>query len=989
MRVFPYLLARIGGGSYEHLTQVDYRELSTRTACLITRRNEKQRLKEQLCAHLFECIKNLPDQKIQNQVQNLRRDIFNQRPVKPQVLATAKPHLPAVLTSEVDEYLVFAAELQAETERAAAIYEQFLYTGRRHLQQLAHDENLQKGLVLSSQSLLNALKDYARQDPDSFRKKEFQTEQSLLKYITRMYTKTSPFSTFNNLALGTLGSLPGKAIQIDANPDTENSVVGHIRLNNNLFKYLKDLFTASKEIYPHLLLRANPTIAQEQDQYVYLTNHNNVDAFQRIPASPVLGLVLQLVQANPAGIRFGALAEEICEYVDAPAENIQSYLRQLTGYGFLEFDLGVSGTDPDWDLKLLDQLAYLAQQQVSHMAALTETLQYIRQQSSQYAQATVPERQRILNEVYQRFRNICMKLHEAAGLPEIERKTPEELQAEWLNSQKEAAHQQKENGRQAGETVLVVEKVGPAKSKEVIFEHKSSTYFSFKPEQLFYEDSIREAAVQVDAEKLSQLVQNLFGLLQEMRPFRGMADEQELMFSYFKKKYGAGSRVNLLQFYEDFYREIKKPEAEWLAKKQQALTGKDNNLLQTNPDEGVDNSAQAELNKELNPGLLTSEQLSQSGQKNKAWFQKMVAALPEISSEGINQVDLSLDFIRQVNQTPFIPAPESVGANSYGAFVQLYQEQDETGEWQLKGVLNASLAGYGKMLSRFLYILPKEVTQTVRGWNSALQPQNSLFIENGDASYFNANLHPPLMPAEIRIPGGHNSLPVAQQFPVSDFEVRVDEPAGEIQLFHKETGQRSYVFDLGFQGHSGRSQLFQLLDKFTRAEYLFSYPVVSAVNAAVEPNTVNINTEAANPEPQLIIRPRIVYQNQLVLQRKGWYVPKELIPKRQPDMSDWSYFLAINEWRQSHGIADEVYVTISQNRQQTGIDPELTKKLGRDDYKPQYINFNNPLLAHLFEKLLTKVPHTLKIEEMLPYSPDLLKINNQRFVTEFVVQWYN
>ena len=71
------------------------------------------------------------------------------------------------------------------------------------------------------------------------------------------------------------------------------------------------------------------------------------------------------------------------------------------------------------------------------------------------------------------------------------------------------------------------------------------------------------------------------------------------------------------------------------------------------------------------------------------------------------------------------------------------------------------------------------------------------------------------------------------------------------------------------------------------------------------------------------------------------------------------------------------------------IDPEQMKKLGRDDYKPQYISFRNPFLVKLFEKSLIKVPETLKLEEMLPASNQLVQIVNSRYVTEFVVQWYD
>jgi hypothetical protein len=367
------------------------------------------------------------------------------------------------------------------------------------------------------------------------------------------------------------------------------------------------------------------------------------------------------------------------------------------------------------------------------------------------------------------------------------------------------------------------------------------------------------------------------------------------------------------------------------------------------------------------------------------------AALRDRANGSADQVNVPLNLLQQLSEAlPEGTKPQTL-PGSYGAFVQLYQEYDEHGTCQLMGVLNATVPGHGKMLSRFLHIFPGEVTQSVRDWNRALQDEQSLFMENADASYFNANLHPSLLPYEVRMPGSHNSLPVEKQLPITDFEVLMDAASGEIRLLHKPTAKRACVFDLGFQGHGGRSQLFQLLDKFTGAEYLFVHPLVSAVNAASETKTELLAAHtAANSlgTRQIIVRPRIVYENKLVLQRKGWFVPREIIPQRQPGMSDWSYYAALNQWRKAQGIADEVFVTISPDRHQVDAEPERMKKLGRDDYKPQYIHFDDPLLVNLFEKLMAKVPITLKIVEMLPNSRQLLPINGQPFVTEFVVQWY-
>ncbi|MDO1446723.1 lantibiotic dehydratase [Rhodocytophaga aerolata] len=977
MQVFPYILTRIGGGSLKNLTQVNTSQLLGCLEKLQALQEQKELAKQALCDTLLTYNKTLADSKAQNHIQNVRRDIFNNRPLKPAAIWQARQHLPASLAATLDSYLALVAGIQQAEENAGSVYQQVCTTIRLHLQQLATDENLQKGLVLSSQPLLQALTQYVQKNPGEFKKKEFQTEQSLLKYLTRMYTKTSPFSTFTSLAVSTLSQSASRAIQVGYSEGRSGQVVGHIRVNNQLFRYLKDLFAASREIYVHLRLRPNPTIAREAGQLVYLTNHQNVEAFQRIPNNAVLGLVLELMQQQPAGIRFSALVEQVCDYVDASEKAIEQYIRQLIGYGFVEFDLGVSGTDPDWDTKLIAELSYLQQQKVAYIDELLYALQEVRRLAGEYAFAAADKRQHLLSEAFKQFRGICMKLHEAAGLPEMERKTLEELQQALYLKRQEAEKLNKLPALEKQPSLLVAERepVAQTSSEEIAFEHKSSTFFHFKAEQLFYEDATRELTIEYKAGTVKKFISALADLLQQLRLFQGMTDEREQMKQYFLQKYGAGNRISLLTFYEDFYRDIKRPEAQNQLQKRKE-TQKNTHLAE-----------ESSIPEKANPPTASTDKEDIPRQAQlKQWMQHMGAAFRNQAMTQKDQLEVSLGLLQQLNEQPLFQRNTKKESNSYGAFVQWYQEKDEAGEWQLKGVLNACFSGYGKMISRFLHVFPQEVTAATREWNRQLQGKDELFIENGDASYFNANLHPPLMPYEIRTPGGHTSLPIEKQLPVTEFDVCLDEEANELKLLHRPTGKRAYVFDLGFQGQGGRSPLFQLLDKFTKAQYLSVYPLLAAINKVTEKTQV---TETHAGEKKIQVLPRIVYAESIILQRKAWIVSKEWLPFRQPGMSDWQYYAAIQTWRRAQEIPDEVYVKISSTRNTSEKEPEPGKKLGRDDYKPQYINFTDPLLVHLFEKLLGKVPESLKIEEMLPASHQVTQITNQPFVTECVVQWYD
>jgi len=233
------------------------------------------------------------------------------------------------------------------------------------------------------------------------------------------------------------------------------------------------------------------------------------------------------------------------------------------------------------------------------------------------------------------------------------------------------------------------------------------------------------------------------------------------------------------------------------------------------------------------------------------------------------------------------------------------------------------------------------------------------------------------------MPGGHNSLPASQQIPITDFVVRYSAEEENLQLVHQPSGKRAYVMDLGFQGSQGRSPLFQLLEKFTKAEYRYTSPIQQVVN--------QLSSPATEEGEENIIRsyPRISYEDQIILQRKTWVVPYEHIPRREPQESDAAYYYRINLWRKEQQMPEDIFITLNPNRREnTTAEPKKKTKLSRDDYKPQYISFANPLLVGLLEKLLLKEPNAVVITEMLPSGDDMLAIDQQKYVSECVVQWY-
>src|SRR5262249_40125843 len=343
-------------------------------------------------------------------------------------------------------------------------------------------------------------------------------------------------------------------------------------LNNTLYQYLKGLLTKNRSIYRYLPVRPNPTLTKEPQHYVFLTNSNNIEAFQRLAAHAVLDLFHTLTSTQKAGIAYDELVQTIVSHdaIDATPEEIAAYIDELIAYGFLEFHLGVSGIDPDWDLALCEQLRPLRAHS-PQIDALLDALAQLRQLATAYGHAPAAQRRIVLDEAYQVFHTVCMALHAAAGLPPEERLSPAERQASPQDTA--SPHGTAEASTEAPEDA---------------FRHYSVTAFYFKPEQMFYEDTALTVSPRLDHASIMALVTPLHYLLQDLRQFEGYGEEQERMRHYFCQAYGRHSAVSLLQFYEDYYREVKKPELARLARARQ---------------QGPDHAAQPHM-----PGVQSAEE---------------------------------------------------------------------------------------------------------------------------------------------------------------------------------------------------------------------------------------------------------------------------------------------------------------------------------------------------------------------------------------------
>ncbi|TXC85241.1 lantibiotic dehydratase [Luteibaculum oceani] len=911
--IFPYFLTRIGGEPIEILEQLSRPEAYAKAENLSALSQEIEKLGKEISDDLFEEIGTLEQEELQKELLNVKRSVFNGRNIG---LPVAIDHISDKTAGKIRQYIATQEKLIKAEEAYVSSFPGEMAQAREGVKKAVASEPLKLGISLSSHILLANLERIVKRPADSFRKKELKAEESILKYLTRTSAKTSPFSFFTQLAMG---KVDGEGFIAEKNGMGK----GNSTLNNHLLSFFKSVLVEIPEIADRVNVRLNPTVTYTNGQILYLTNNNNVEAFQRIEENPLIELFTDFFgKEYPDGLALGDAIAKLVEgeYVDAGPDELRGFIQSLFSYGLLEWDFGISGIDPFWDKKLVTWLSGL-NIETPAVDIAKEALIEARIFAESFSEIQAEKRYKELKLAFEAFKGRCLKLHELAGLPEDERLDADERAAKIKAEQEK---KEKEDNKEE-------------ESDSPPFKHTSTTYFHFRQEQFLYEDVEANADVTLGNDDAQALVAPVRRLCHALRNFEGFEPEQERMAAFFEEKFGEGP-VSLLEFYEQYYRDVKVPEHKAMEQFKE----------------------ERKKNKDAKPPELKykAEKTAKKREKAKAALVEWLKQNSElehgkinINTEGLNTAD--------VKDKTF----------SMAMFIQPYHDDKK-----IKGVVNSMFPGYGKMFSRFLHLFPSELTEALIQANTSGEG-NKIYVENTDASYFNANLHPPLMPYEINTPGGHNTLEPKQQISVTDLLVAPNSEGG-LKLVHSQRNKEVSLFDLGFQGHKGRSELYQLLTRFTDAEMLGLNPLFEMLSEVY-------------PIPEGEPKPEVWLDDTVCVNRRSWKIPKDQLPELPNHWGEAECYKAIIDWKNRLRLPDEVFIKITNHQELETLDYEVVKEIGRDAYKPQYLDFRQlPMVCNLFKKLLSKVPIQLAISEMKPNAGEMIATKEGRFVTELMMQWY-
>ena len=888
--VFPYLLTRTATGRFTDFDALRWAELPALRASGTALQARQNQLQAQLTAALYLLIQH-PDWATRaTSLLRLKRAVFNGRPLPADELSALLP--PATLAALAD-YTRTRTELAAWEQVVERAYEQHLLLARAHVQGLAQQESLRKGLLLSSEVLLAQLPRYWQTVPADFRKREYQLELGLLRYLSRLHFKTSPFSTFTAVGLSTLGVAPTGV----AWPTGEVLYRSILRLNSNLLAYLKTLLLLVPGLRDTLPVRLNPSVSRQADGYHFLLNHHNVEAFQKLPRQELLTAVETELAAAGDQFTLAQLAQTLAaDYVDAPAPALLNWLLKLLACGFLEVDLGVSGTDPDWDQALTRRLQPLAATEPAAAETLA-LLQGLRHLLTSYAHAPAHDRAGLHQQMRDAFRHAEARLLAASGQAPADGLSLAEYRLAYAQQYQQAE----------------------------AFTIQPFLHADFN---LFYEDAAQPTAGQLDAGLVQQFLQNLHHLLASTTQPAG---ELAAIQAYFLAHYELGQAVSLLAFYQAYVADLRKP-----AQKRAELAAPTS----------------------LPQPAATAE---------PAWLAPWLAgSLPAYAP------------VVTLGPPPLAALPAAHEPVITAAYVQFFTETQPSATPRLRGVVNGLATGMGRGSGRFLHLFELEIPAAFREWNQTLHDESALAAELADASYSNANLHPPLLPWQLVLPGGHATHPAAQQLSTGDLTVRYCAQRQRLGLWHEPSGRPVFPHDVGLQALTSRSELYQFLTHFTEVGPTSLAPLLQAVGRYCRARF----PQQTEPQPGIFRYPRIEAGAGIVLQRRRWYVPPAAVPVRGSAEGEGRYLLRLAEWRQQLELPAEVFYYLRP----TGEVPATAAPAGADDYKPQYLHFENPLLVRLFAKQLAKAGSLLLVEEMYP-DTGTLRQQGQYHVRESLVEW--
>ncbi len=300
--------------------------------------------------------------------------------------------------------------------------------------------------------------------------------------------------------------------------------------------------------------------------------------------------------------------------------------------------------------------------------------------------------------------------------------------------------------------------------------------------------------------------------------------------------------------------------------------------------------------------------------------------------------------------------------------VTFYGQPLDPGTGTPRFVLNAVNSGHGRGRDRIARLLSQ--TGHPATADTAPPPEGTIVADTCRHFGSNVGLRDSLLTAEIDCPGGATQRPAHQRLRLGDLLVRRSPDTGLLTCHWGEHGvpvrpaHPSLIAELWLP-----PAIRLLMQVFGTTPNL----LIPGRRMFGDPSLADVHTVLAQPR---------VTVGTVVVSRRQWVFPKEAVPVRERGESDRDHLLRLAAWLRTHGMPRRCFVR--------ALDPDTV--VGGSVWrvksrKPLYVDFANPLLLGVFERLLADGEPVLFLQEALPGPADLPRYaDSGARVTEHLIE---
>jgi hypothetical protein len=341
--LFPFVFARQAGAPSNILTKFQAPILAVTSMRIITLQAYLQDIQSEINSELYKKISASTDRKIQNILLNMKRDVFNGRSVERHFTHIFLQNMSDLLKL-LNAYQKAIADIQRQTAELEGFFNNSVRNAVQELRNESQQFYLKNGIAFSSQDTFENLAAFQADKYGEIRKDEINISMTLLKYLTRSVTKTSPFSTFNNIftlrITNGIGSSAGKI--------TKQSV---LCIHNIVYSLFKKTMLSLPEMHGSFHLYVNPTLQLGSAKLHYFQNLDNQESFCTAEASPLLSHVIDFVNKK-THISHNELVNEVVNMTSEQPVKVNAYIEQLLNTSILLPRFQCNPKEADWPLQL-------------------------------------------------------------------------------------------------------------------------------------------------------------------------------------------------------------------------------------------------------------------------------------------------------------------------------------------------------------------------------------------------------------------------------------------------------------------------------------------------------------------------------------------------------------------------------------------------------------------------------------------------------------